>query len=252
MLRLIINPKYEAWREAIERIPQQFDSIGEVLRDSRNVLKVTTAPDGTRLNVKRFHKPRFPNNYVYSLGIRQPKGIRAFFHAFALLGQDIDTPDPVAYIEEREDGQLGLTYFISLQCPYTHRLYELGNAPEGTYEALVEALARFTAQMHNRGMLHLDYSPGNVLWEKSGGTYHFSLVDTNRMYFGVVDIDKGCANFARLWGPKRMFCQLARTYAEERHMDAAECERLILLHRKRFWTKYMRKHKDDIDFKLEL
>ena len=88
--------------------------------------------------------------------------------------------------------------------------------------------------------------------QKTGGTYHFSLVDTNRMYFGVVDIDKGCANFARLWGPKRLFCLLARTYAGERHMDAAECERLILLHRKRFWTKYMRKHKDDIDFKLEL
>ena len=32
MLRLIINPKYEAWREALERIPQQFDSSGEVLR----------------------------------------------------------------------------------------------------------------------------------------------------------------------------------------------------------------------------
>lgn len=252
MLRLIINPKYEAWREAIERIPRQFDSIGEVLRDSRNVIKVTTAPDGTRLNVKRFHKPRFPNSYVYSLGIRQPKGIRAFFHAFALLGEDIETPEPVAYIEERNDGRLGLTYFISLQCPYTHRLYELGNAQEGSYEPLAEALARFTAQMHNRGMLHLDYSPGNVLWEEIGGTYHFSLVDINRMHFGVVDIDKGCANFARLWGPKRMFQLMAGTYAQERGMDSEACERLILLYRKRFWKKYMRKHKDDIDFKLEL
>jgi len=252
MLRLILNPKYEAWRTMVERIPQTFDQISEVLRNSRNVIKVTTAPDGTRINVKRFHKPQFPNNYIYSWHIRQPKGIRAFFYAFALQGQGIETPEPVAYIEEINNGTLGLSYFISLQCPYTHRLYELGNAQEGSYEEIGEALAKFTARMHNRGTLHLDYSPGNILWEKIDGHYRFSLVDTNRMHFGVVEMEKGCANFARLWGPKKLFILMARVYARERGLDADECERLVLLHRKRFWKKYARKHKEDIEFKLEL
>lgn len=252
MHRLIINPKYEHWRPMIASIPQTFDHISEVLRDRRNVIKVTAAPDGTRLNVKRFHKPQFPNNYVYAWHIRQPKGIRALFHAYILQGLGIETPEPVAYIEERHEGALGLSYFVSLQCPYTHRLYELGDAPEGSYEEITDALARFTAKMHDHGALHLDYSPGNILWEKIDGEYHFSLVDTNRMYFGVVDMEKGCANFARLWGPKRLFCRLARTYAEERQMDADECERLILLYRKRFWKKYVHKHKNDIEFTLEL
>lgn len=44
------------------------------------------------------------------------------------------------------------------------------------------AFAEFTARLHEAGILHLDYSPGNILYDKIGEEYHFSLVDINRMH----------------------------------------------------------------------
>ena len=38
------------------------------------------------------------------------------------------TPEPVAYLEERHGGLLGLSFFISVQCPYAHRLYKADGA----------------------------------------------------------------------------------------------------------------------------
>ena len=67
------------------------------------------------------------------------------------------------------------------------------------------AFAEFTARLHEAGILHLDYSPGNILYDKIGEEYHFSLVDINRMHFGEVDIKKGCANFAPFMGGRRPF-----------------------------------------------
>ena len=75
------------------------------------------------------------------------------------------------------------------------------------------AFAEFTARLHEAGILHLDYSPGNILYDKIGEEYHFSLVDINRMHFGEVDIKKGCANFARLWGQTPFFILLGKEYA---------------------------------------
>ena len=44
----------------------------------------------------------------------------------------------------------------------------------------------YTAVMHEREVLHLDYSPGNILWDKDDEGYHFTVVDINRMRFGKV------------------------------------------------------------------
>lgn len=67
--------------------------------------------------------------------------------------------------------------------------------------------------------MHRDYSPGNILFDKIDGEYHFMLVDINRMSFGKISIDMGCANFARLWGQKAFFELLAREYARARNTD---------------------------------
>ncbi|HBN47057.1 MAG TPA: aminoglycoside phosphotransferase [Prevotella sp.] len=248
---LRINPKYEALRAFVERIPSLFDHEGREIYRDRNVIKVMTAPDGTALNVKRYCVPKGPNRLVYSLGIRKPKGLRAFLYPQRLLPVGIDTPEPVAYIEERHTGLLGLSFFVSLQCDYEHTLKDVGNAEEGSYEALAKALGQFTASMHDRHVMHRDYSPGNVLYHvDTEGHYHFSLVDINRMHFGPVGERQGCLNFIRLWGPKRFFELLVRAYAEARGLDADACVAFALEKRRRFWIRYGKKHR--ILFKLEL
>ena len=248
---ITVNPKYESLRAFLERIPTVFEHEGREIYNDRNVIKVLDAPNGTALNVKRYCVPKGPNRLVYSLGIRKPKGLRAFRYPQRLLAAGIDTPEPVAYIEERRGGLLGYSFFISLQCSYEHTLKDVGYAEAGTYEALAEALGRFTASMHDKQLMHRDYSPGNVLYHvDADGHYHFSLVDINRMHFGSVDQRQGCLNFIRLWGPKRFFELLVRAYAEARGFDSDACVAFALERRRQFWTRYGKKHR--VMFNLEL
>ncbi len=248
---LRINPKHEALRAFLGTIPTVFDHEGREIYRDRNVIKVLTAPDGTELNVKRYCVPKGPNRLVYSLGIRKPKGLRAFRYPQRLLAADIETPEPVAYIEERQRGLLGFSYLVSMQCPYEHTLKDVGNAEDGTYEELAETFGRFTAWMHDRDILHRDYSPGNVLYHvDEKGHHHFALVDINRMHFGPVGQRRGCLNFIRLWGPKRFIELAVRSYAETRGFDADECVAYALRKRRKFWLRYGKKHR--VLFKLEL
>ncbi len=248
---MLLNPKYAHLRDWLERLPEEFSRLGEVIYDKRNQLRVVTAPDGTVVNIKRYRTPRQPNRLVYSLGIRQPKGLRAFRYPSRLLERGIDTPEPIAYIEQRHWGMLGECYFVSVQSPLCHTLYEAGNAAEGTYEALADALGRFTAAMHESEVLHLDYSPGNILWDTDEqGRYRFAVVDINRMRFGKVNMEDGCQALCRLWGPKRFIELVARSYAAARGYDTARAVELTMQARVKFWTRYRRRH--PVEFDLEL
>ncbi len=248
---MLINPKYEHLREWLARLPEDFERLGEVIYDRRNQLRVITAPDGSVVIVKRYCKTHIVNRVVYSLGIRLPKGKRAFLYPARLLERGIDTPEPIAYIEQRTCGLLGLSYFVSVQSPLRHTLYEFSDAREGTYEEMAEALGRFTAMMHDREVLHLDYSPGNILWDKDEEGYHFAVVDINRMRFGKVGIEDGCAALCRLWGPKRFIESTARSYARARSFNEDEAVRLTMQARTAFWTRYQRRG-HTVDFYLEL
>ena len=248
-----INPKYEHLREFVAQIPTIMDEGGTYIYGGRrNLIKRFEAPDGTMVNVKRFKQPQFLNNIIYATGIRKSKGIRAFTYPERLLSKGIATPEAIAYIEYRNAlGLLQQSYFISLQCPYRHLLYELGDATPELYESIAEALGRYAAYMHEQEVLHLDFSPGNILWDQApDGTYQFSIVDINRMRFGAVDIESGCKSFSRLWGPKRFIELIARSYADVRGFDQDEAVRLTMQARAAFWSRYRRRH--PIKFHLEL
>lgn len=241
MKKTRINLKYKGLNDFIELLPPRFETDGEyVYGGRRNLIKRFIAPDGTRLIVKRFQRPKFLNNLIYSLGLRKPKGQRAYEYPSILLKHGIGTPEAVAYIEFRKCGLLQHSYLISIECQYKHLMYEAGDMAEGTYEGLAVALARLAAYMHNEQILHLDFSPGNILWEQDGDEYRFSLVDINRMYFGKVSIEQGCKSFRRLWGSRQFFTILAREYGRQRNLNPDECERLTLKFRSYFWSHYNR------------
>ncbi|MBO7418512.1 MAG: aminoglycoside phosphotransferase [Bacteroidaceae bacterium] len=250
MNNLLVNPKYEALRSYLESIPERMLYEGTTLYQKRNLIKELVTPDGLHINVKRYHKPFIINAIVYSTGIRKPKGQRAYEYPLILANKGINTPEPIAYIEERKMGLLQFSYFISIQAQGYKTLYEVGNAKEGTYEALAGALGVFTAEMHKKEVLHKDYSPGNILYKVEHDNYLFTIVDINRMQFGPVDQRTGCQNFARLWGPKRFIILMVEAYARHRGFNVETCVEVALEERRRFWRNYQKKH--SVGFDLEL
>lgn len=239
-MKVVINPKYEALREWLVSLPGSFFEQGEVIYDARNQIRLITTPDGTEMCVKRFHKPRLLNRISYSF-LRAPKAKRAYDNALRLLSYGIATPQPIAYILCRR-GLLAESYLITTRSELRHTFYDFRDGVIAGKEDLIQSFARFSARMHEAGVLPLDYSPGNILYDRVNGEWHFELVDINRMRFGKVSAQQGCRNFCRLWGKTDFFDVLAPAYAQERHMDANLCREWILDARKHFWAHHPHEH----------
>lgn len=245
---ITLNPSFEKLRSFIERLPDTFSHSGEILYQGRNEIRVIEK-DGIRLNIKEFRIPIFPNRIIYHL-LRPTKAQRAYEYAFRLMQADFNTPEPIAFVITRHRGLLGKCYFISRQVDYSRRFYEFGTEPLQGKENIVRDFGTFTARLHNAGIYHKDYSPGNILFDIKNGKTEFCLVDINRMEFGPVSLKKGCSNFSRLWGKEPFFRLLAETYARGRHFEPEECTAQILKYRRKFWTQYLR-HKP-AKFELDL
>ena len=248
MLKILINPDYGYMRPFVENIGAAFSGGVLLQKGHRNTLRTFTVHD-TEFVVKQFGKPNLFNRIVYSL-IRKPKGLRAYEYAFRIQAAGFDTPTPVAYVEKRHMGLIGHSYFISTRCPYGRRFYEFGDADPEKCRIIVQAFARYAAAMHEVGILHRDFSPGNILFEENAGGCRFSIVDINRMRFGRVSVERGCRNFARLWGQIGFFRILADEYAAARHADPEHCFDVMRKARAKFWKRFSKRHK--IKYRLEL
>ena len=236
-MKIILNPAFQSLKSFVEEIPQRFEHEGRTIYKSRNEIKVFQVY-GVEVNVKRYMKPIFINKIIYTF-IRKSKGLRAYHYPMKLLSLGIESPEPIAYIELKKWGLIDYSYFISLQSPYPNTLYSFGSATLEECSEVAIAFAKFTAKVHDLGVYHQDYSPGNILYDKADGEYHFSLIDINRMSFGPVDIKRGCANFARLWGSKELYELITKEYAKARGFNEEECLKLVFQARDKFKKRLM-------------
>ena len=114
---------------------------------------------------------------------------------------------------------------VRIICPYTYRDFEKTVFPN--QEQILRAIARTTAMLHENGLLHKDYSAGNILFRTIDEKVEVEIIDLNRMRFGNVGIEAGCKNFERLPGTHEMFAILAEEYAKARGFDVQTCLELI-------------------------
>ncbi|MDR1782961.1 MAG: hypothetical protein LBR13_01685 [Dysgonamonadaceae bacterium] len=240
-MKIIINPEFDRLKSFIEALPSVFDKEGEVVYKERNEIKVFEA-GGESLIVKSFKIPHFFNGIIYSC-LRPSKAERSYKFALKLIELDINTSTPVAYIEDHQAGMLVSSYYISVYKKYPGILRELRYSPLASNEGLVSAFAEFTADIHQKEVLPLDYSSGNILYEKIDNKYSFCLIDINRMQFLPVDMELGAYGFRRLWGNEETIAFMAREYARIRNFDKDTFERLVLKYHRIFWQKYSKKHK---------
>ncbi|MDR2764164.1 MAG: tyrosine protein kinase [Tannerella sp.] len=235
----VLNPQLQAFDAFVRSIPEAFDQGGRTIYKQRNEIKVFEAA-GTAINVKRYKRPHLLNRIVYTF-FRPSKAARSYYYSFRLQELDIDTPEPIAYILIKKNGLLHVSYYISRQVPHEHTMYEFGRGGIAGREFILQAFAGYTARLHETGIYHRDYSPGNILFRQEQGKVRFCLVDINRMRFGFVSVREGCAAFARLWGPEPMFRLLAEHYAKARGVEVEPCVRWTLHYHRRFWNASLRR-----------
>jgi len=128
------------------------------------------------LAVKQF-KTDIRSRIAYS--IARSKAQRSFAHACELMRRGVDTPTPVAYVEQR--GAAGMLIGSWYICVYTEAP-PLVEALHKYGRECLDDFAVFTANLHSKGIRHDDLNNTNVRIEiKNDGGFDFSLIDLNRM-----------------------------------------------------------------------
>ena len=213
-MKNVFHSKYKEFEDDIDVYINDFDNIGDSIKDSRNKLKLFNLSDGTVINVKSFKVPNLINKIVYNF-FRKSKAQRSFEYANKLLEFNIGTPAPVAYYEFYSPLFFKKSFYISeqLECDLTYRELTT-NFDYPDYDAILRAFTRFTYNLHEKGILFLDHSPGNTLIKKEGDDYNFYLVDLNRMKFEILVFETRVKNFSRLTIHKSMVEVMSDEYSK--------------------------------------
>lgn len=183
--KCIIAPAFERIGEEIEKIPEQIEkSEGRLLWDGRNKIIAFDHIAGCdkTLVVKKFKKLDFFKRIIYTF-FRSNKAKKSYLNALRLTERGIDTPTPIAYIEDYRCGLLQKVYYV---CGYTdlHPIRERLVDLVPFDRQMEKDYAQFVASLHEKGVIHKDLNNTNVLFAPlTGGHYHFQLIDINRVKF---------------------------------------------------------------------
>lgn len=234
----IVNPKFQSLYADIIQLPVTFNmGQGEIVYEARNMLRKETLRNMTVV-VKSFHKPAFLNRIVYTF-FRKSKALRSYTFSEQLTRLGIHTPTPIACIIEQSGHLISRSYYINL-FEESDTVRDLMDGRVKGNEKILDDFSRFMVDVHQKGVLHLDLSPGNILFRLTEkGDYEFSLIDVNRMRFGcTIDQKKASYNVRRLCTSREVSGYIARRYAQLRGWDADDMEELVQHDSDRFFRKF--------------
>lgn len=213
------NLDFSYFQKVLPNIGEIFDSSTQSIHKARNELRVLPI-EGLEIVVKSFKVPHFFNRVVYTF-FRDTKASKSYHNAIRLKDLEISTPTPIAYVEFFSAGLLSNSYFLSMYTPYDLTIREALHHKVDDYEAILRAFAAYTYDLHQKGVWHLDYSPGNILIKRTDSGYLFSIVDINRMIFKPITPLEGCENFNKLWARDEDIEIMGREYARLSGLDEA-------------------------------
>lgn len=174
-------------------IEKYFTQSSDSIHKARNELKIIPYHDKQYV-VKAFKVPNVINRFAYRF-IRSSKAKRAYENALKIKSF---TPKPIGYIEFYRFGLLAESYFVSEYFAYDFTIREpIEDKGFPDRKSILKAFGAFTYALHEAGIYHKDYSPGNVLVQKIKEAYHFQIVDINRMSFEKLDLNKRMLNFSK-------------------------------------------------------
>ncbi len=234
MIFKILNDNY---KDFILNIKDCFNSSSNSIHKARNEIKIVNF-DNQELVIKAFKIPNIINKIVYSF-FRKTKAKKSYDNSVKILDF---VPKPIGYIEFTKFGLLHDSYFISENFKYDLTIREsLLDINYLDKENIFKQFAKFTYDLHQNNILHLDYSPGNILIKKDEDKYIFKVVDINRMQFKTLSLEDRLSNFAKLWAKDEDLKIIIKEYAKLIDEEEEKSINIAL--------KYSQAHKDRINAK---
>jgi len=203
----------------IQNIQESFSDDKHItLFQKRNTIKIIEF-ESEKYVVKSFKIPHLLNQVVYNF-FRESKAKRSYKNSIKLLELDVNTPAPIGYIEFGTALLFKESFYISeffdadfeIRAVFKDKNFE-------DREKILEQFIEFSVELHNKGVYHIDYSPGNILVQKKGDNYTFTIVDVNRMQFVAFDIDLRMKSMAKLTADSDDNQLLTKYYAEISNID---------------------------------
>lgn len=205
-----LHSGFESFEPFIKNIQTHFSENKQTIHKARNELKILNVLD-KNVVVKSFKVPHLLNKFIYTF-FKNSKAQKSYEYSLKI---GAFTPMPIAYIEFRKFGLIAESYFLSEQFDYDFTIREpLLDINFPNKNEIFKAFAQFTFDLHENGIYHLDYSPGNILIKKENDKFIFKIVDINRMKFLNMDLEKRAKNFSKLWAKDEDLEFIAKEYAK--------------------------------------
>ncbi len=244
-VKFSVSEPFQAYYDQIADIPINYQH-GSTLQSGRNLIKKLkiskTGGETVEIVVKSFAIPSRFKGFINS-NFLQTKAKKSFLNAEYLLNLGITTPEPIACIERVTFKCIKESFYV---CRFWYHNYNLGDflysgVSSGVdTQLLLECLAKFTAEQHNKGILHLDYNPGNILARFKDGCFSFALVDLNRVRITNIGKRDRIRGLVRLTPVSETIRIIGKEYSNQVGYNPDEfCSRLEAEHR-RFWTRRIR------------
>lgn len=232
-----VKPEYV---KLLTNIREYFKDSTNSIHKARNEIKILDY-ENQKLVVKAFKVPNFINKIVYTF-FRATKAKKSYENSLRISNF---VPQAIGYIEFRKFGLLSDSYFISEQFEYDFTIREvILGADFKNRENIFREFAKFTYLLHEEGILHKDYSPGNILIKQSENSYELKIVDINRMEFKDLNRDERLKNFSQLWVQDSDLKIIIDEYSKLIDEDSQTCLETAI--------HYSQKHKDRKNFKKRL
>ncbi len=221
-------------------IRDYFINSKESIHKARNEIKIIDY-NKQELVVKSFKIPNLINKIAYTF-FRNSKAKKSYMNSLKIIDY---VPKPIGFVEFKKFGLIYDSYYVSENFKYDFTIREL--LFDDTFrdkQLILQLFAKFTSDLHKKGIYHLDYSPGNILIKKDNDSYIFKIVDVNRMKFINFDLDTRAKNFARIWFNDSDLKYVVSEYVKNSDIDYDTFVVSAL--------KYSQKHKVKTEFKKKM
>lgn len=242
-----LHDDFKTFENDLFNIKEIFSKQENTIHKARNVLKVIPL-HGIETVIKAFRIPNAINQFAYAY-IRHSKAYKSYFNAIRLQELGVSTPEPIGFIEFYRNGFFKESFFLCKKFDYELTMADIRDNPPKDKDAILKAFSKFTYNIHQKGVWHVDYSGGNILINRTQDSYEFSLVDINRMEFKEIKEYEGLENFNKFWFNEDDLTKIAKEYALLANLDEQKAIDEIIAQDKKLKKHVLRRRKFKAFFK---